>query len=70
MWGPSHTLSASGFRFYILIVDDFSRHSWLFPVKHKSDFYRTFVDFCNLVENQFDLAIKAIRTDSGGEFTN
>ncbi|KAB2626075.1 hypothetical protein D8674_017735 [Pyrus ussuriensis x Pyrus communis] len=35
----SHTsvISNSGFKYYLLIVDDFSKYSWFFPSKSKSD---------------------------------
>ena len=69
LWGPSPILSLVGFKYYVLLIDDFTRYSWMFPIKLKSDFYHVFVNFCTLVENQFNTSIKMIRTDGGGEFS-
>jgi hypothetical protein len=59
LWGPSPILSTSGFRYYVIFVDDHSRFTWFYPLKHKSDFYDTFLRFQKFVENQFSHSIKA-----------
>ncbi|XP_060965620.1 uncharacterized protein LOC133034535 [Cannabis sativa] len=68
LWGPAPINSHTNSRFYIHFVDDHSRYTWLFPLKHKSDALSAFVQFKALVENQFNRKIKALRTDWGGEF--
>ncbi|KAM2632205.1 hypothetical protein EV1_022967 [Malus domestica] len=70
LWGPAPVTSVSGFRYYLLIVDDFSKYSWLFPLKVKSQVYSTFVIFKNYVENLTGNKIKTVRSDSGGEFVS
>lgn len=30
-------LSNSDFKYFVLFVDDFSRHTWVFPIKKKSE---------------------------------
>ncbi|PKU79142.1 Retrovirus-related Pol polyprotein from transposon TNT 1-94 [Dendrobium catenatum] len=70
VWGPSPVSSNQGFRYYLLIVDDFSRFTWLFPIMHKSDVTNTFVYFTTFIEKQTNFKIKTIRTDGGGEFVN
>ena len=42
----------------------------MYPIRQKSEFYKVFVDFCLLVENQFSFSIKTIRTNGGGEFSS
>lgn len=37
IWGPSTTVSLSGFRYFVTFVHDFSRATWLYLLKHKSD---------------------------------
>ncbi|KAB2624056.1 hypothetical protein D8674_015716 [Pyrus ussuriensis x Pyrus communis] len=37
-------ISIEGFRYYVLFVDDFSRYSWIFPMKHKSELLFHFSD--------------------------
>ncbi|KAF6152047.1 hypothetical protein GIB67_031369 [Kingdonia uniflora] len=45
LWGPAPILSNQGFRYYVIYVDDFSRFSWLYPIKKKSEFYEVFLLF-------------------------
>lgn len=35
--GPFPVVSACGFKYYVLFLDDYSRFTWLFPLKQKSD---------------------------------
>ncbi|KAM2397176.1 hypothetical protein ACFXTH_034006 [Malus domestica] len=70
VWGPAPILSVSGFRYYLLIVDDHTKYSWFFPLKAKYGVYSTFVTFKTYVENTVGNKIKAIRSDLGGEFVS
>src|SRR5690606_6758572 len=70
LWGPSPVISNQGFRFYAIFIDNYSRYSWFFPLKAKSDFFSVFVMFQRLVENQFSAKIGVFQCDGGGEFTN
>ena len=36
LWGPSPILSRVGYVYYISFVDDFSRYTWIYPLKLKS----------------------------------
>ena len=68
IWGPSPVQSRSGHRFYILFVDDYSRFTWLFPLKFKSETSSVFQVFQKQVENQFNTKIKVIQCDNGVEY--
>ena len=70
VWGHAPTSFVSGYRYYVLFVDDFTKYSWLFPLKLKSEVYSIFVHFKAYVENLIGNKIKVLRTDSGGEFTS
>ncbi|KAM2376016.1 hypothetical protein ACFX1X_042815 [Malus domestica] len=37
VWGPSPIPSVSGYKFYLLIVDEFTKYTWMFPMKYKSE---------------------------------
>ncbi|KAB2602612.1 hypothetical protein D8674_003617 [Pyrus ussuriensis x Pyrus communis] len=69
VWGPCPVSSVSGYQYYVLFVDEYSKYSWLFPLKRKSEVFSTFVMFKAYVENLLGNKIKIFRTDSGGEFT-
>lgn len=68
VWGPAPLLSNANKRFYLCVVDDFSRDSWLFPLTTKSDVSSVFSRFKLLVENYFNCRIKSVQTNGGGEF--
>ena len=68
LWGPAPIPSSQNFRYYAIFVDDFTRYTWLYPLKNKSDFLQCFLKFQALVENFFDRKIKIFQSDGGGEF--
>uniref|UniRef100_A0A2N9GP84 Integrase catalytic domain-containing protein n=1 Tax=Fagus sylvatica TaxID=28930 RepID=A0A2N9GP84_FAGSY len=70
LWGPAPITSSTGFRFYLVLVDDFTKFTWTYLLKHKSDTYQVFTQFQAMVNTQFSLPIQVLRTDCGGEFTS
>ena len=50
LWGPSPIISHAGNRYYVIFVDDFTRYTWLYPLKLKSDVLSIFLDFQLRVE--------------------
>jgi hypothetical protein len=51
-------------------VDEFTKFTWVYLLKHKSDTFKVFKQFQAMVHTQFSLPIKTLRTDYGGEFTS
>lgn len=68
LWGPAHESSTSGYRYYILFVDDFSRYTWVYILKNKSKAFHTFYNFKSQVELQLGHKIKSIQSYWGGEY--
>lgn len=68
LWGPSHVTSHSGYVYYVSFVDAYSRYTWLYPLKFKSETLTVFQHFKALVELQFNTKIKSIQSDWGGEY--
>lgn len=60
--------SISRAKFFLTIVDDFSRSVWTFLMQHKTQAVKLISNFVNYVDNQFGLKVKGIRTDNGAEF--
>jgi hypothetical protein len=54
----------------VIFVDDYSQFNWIYPLRTKSETYKTFVKFKLLVENTFTTHIKHLQSDGGGEFTS
>jgi hypothetical protein len=59
----------SGYKYYVLFVDDYSRYSWIYPLHAKFETFATFLKFKALVENQFSTTIKQLQSDGGGKYT-
>lgn len=53
LWGPSPIDSKDDFCYYEIFVDDYSRFTWFYPLKVKSDFYSVLESFISLVQTQF-----------------
>ena len=70
VWGPTPITSINDFQYYVLFVDGYSKFTWLFLLKFKSDVFDVFKYFKATVENQLGSNIKILRTDKGGEFTS
>ena len=68
LWGPSRIVSHGGSRYYMSIIDDFSRRVWVYILKHKSEAYDTFKVWKTAVENQTGKKVKRLRTDNGLEY--
>jgi hypothetical protein len=60
--------STLGYNYYITFVDAFSRFTWIYLLKSKSDAFPIFQQFRSMVELQFGFPLKAVQTDWGGEF--
>eukprot|EP00253_Pinus_taeda_P006391 PITA_06391 len=66
--GPMKTSSITACKYFLLIVDDFSRKMWVYFLKNKSDAFSIFQKFKILVEKESSCDIMTLRTDNGGEF--
>ena len=49
-------------------MDAFIRYTWLYPITHKNDAFSIFLKFQKHVERFFNLKIKLVQTDWGGEY--
>ena len=67
VWGPAPT-SVGRHDYYVSFIDDYSKFTWLYLLRHKSEVFRCFHDFQNMVERQFNRQIRAVQTDWGGEY--
>jgi hypothetical protein len=66
---PSHE-SLGGKKYCLVIVDDYSRYTWVYFFRVKSDTLETIIDFAKEVECQYGKNIWAIISDNGSEFKN
>jgi histone deacetylase 1/2 len=68
VWGPA-VKSVGGFRYYVSFVDDFTRFSWIYLLKRKSNVESAFYSFQAYVERQLDTKIRMFQSDWGGVST-
>lgn len=60
--------SIGGSKYYIEFQDDYSRMSFVYFLKAKSEVLEKFKEFQRLTENQTGRKIKVLRSDNGGEY--
>lgn len=68
IWGPTPILSVNGYRYFVIFVDDYSRYTWFFPMRFKSDIYAIFYHFRALVKRSFGCRIKSVQYDLGAKY--
>jgi len=68
--GPLEVPSLGGNKYFISFVDEFSRKTWLYLIKVKSEAFDMFQKFKVLVEKHSGKSIKVLRNDGGGEYTS
>uniref|UniRef100_A0A2N9E2R4 Integrase catalytic domain-containing protein n=1 Tax=Fagus sylvatica TaxID=28930 RepID=A0A2N9E2R4_FAGSY len=69
VWGPAPVTSCNGTRYYVSFIDDFTRFTWFFPLKYKSQVLESFKHFKSTMENILDYKLKILRSDCGGEYS-
>ena len=52
-WGPFATAIVEGYKYFLTIVDDYSRATWVYMLKSKLDVRKFIPDFFALVKRQF-----------------
>jgi transposase InsO family protein len=66
--GPSRKEGTKKENYFMLIIDDYSRLTWVDFLKEKDEAFEKFKIFKALTENQTGNRLKAVRSDRGGEF--
>lgn len=68
VWGPAQT-SVSGHNYYVSFIDAYSRFTWLYLIKRKSDVFDVFIQFQAHVERLLKHKIIHVQSDWGGVST-
>lgn len=63
---PTH----DGKRYFLTMVDDHSRYTWLFLLTSKSEVIVALKRFLITIGNVFSASVKSLTTDNGFEFCN
>ncbi|KAJ0596006.1 putative RNA-directed DNA polymerase [Helianthus annuus] len=70
LWGPYKVPSYEGYKYFLTVVDDYTRTVWCYMLKNKTEVFENLKYFYELVLTQFKRKIKMFRSDNGTEFTN
>lgn len=67
VWGPAITL-VGGLKYHVSFLNDYSRFTWLYLLKHKSEVETAFYSFQKLAERSLNAKIHTVQSDWGGEY--
>jgi transposase InsO family protein len=70
LFGPITYKSLGGNLYCLVVVDDYSRYTWVFFLHDKTEVIACFKKFAKRAQNELDVKIKKIRSDNGKEFVN
>jgi len=68
VWGNAPA-SVGRKEYYVSFIDDYSKFTWIYFLKFKSEVYQKFIEFQTLVERLFNRKIITVQTDWGGGST-
>ena len=66
--GPMETPSFCGSHYILTFIDDYTRKTWVYFLKQKSEVFEQFYHYKALVEKKIGHYIKVLRIDRGGEY--
>lgn len=67
IWGSYHVPTHNNQKYFLTLVDDCTRCTWIFLIQHKCESLNVVSRFCTLIETQFHKKIKVFRTDNAKE---
>ncbi|CAI7807672.1 unnamed protein product [Closterium sp. NIES-54] len=75
-WGPARVRGQSNERYFLLVVDDYSRYTTVFPLRSKGEVLEVLIDWIRGARRQLsesfgsDLPVLRLHSDRGGEFSS
>ncbi|CAI7836979.1 unnamed protein product [Closterium sp. NIES-54] len=76
VWGPAHVSGQSRERYFLLVVDDYTRYTTVFPLPSKGEVPHVLIPWIRTVRLQLrecfgtDLPVLRLHSDRGGEFSS
>ena len=65
---PMHVNSFGNSRYYVTFIDDYSRYTYVYFIKRKSEVFEKSKEFFSYATNTTGKKVKALRPDNGGEY--
>ena len=60
----------SGHRYYVTFIDDYTRCTWVYLLKKKSEVFTTFTHFLQMIKTQYNTIVCHLRSDNGREYVS
>ncbi|CAI7885952.1 unnamed protein product, partial [Closterium sp. NIES-54] len=76
VWGPARVRGQGHERYFLLVVDDYSRYTTVFPLRSKGDVTEVLIDWIRAAHLQLresfgsDFPVLRFHSDRGGEFSS
>ncbi|CAI7837864.1 unnamed protein product, partial [Closterium sp. NIES-54] len=76
VWGPARVRGQGHERYFLLVVDDYSRYTIVFPLRSKGEVTEVLIDWIRGARRQLsdsfgsDLPVLRLHSDRGGEFSS
>ncbi|CAI7915743.1 unnamed protein product, partial [Closterium sp. NIES-54] len=76
VWGPARVRGQGHERYFLLVVDDYSRYTTVFPLRSKGEVPEVLIDWIRGAHRQLgerfgsDLPVLRLQSDRGGEFSS
>ncbi|CAI7749000.1 unnamed protein product [Closterium sp. NIES-53] len=76
VWGPARVRGLGHERYFLLVVDDYSRYTTVFPLRIKGDVTEVLIDWIRAARLQLrqsfgsDFPVLRLHSDRGGEFSS
>ncbi|CAI5500568.1 unnamed protein product [Closterium sp. Naga37s-1] len=76
VWGPARIRGQGHERYFLLVVDDYSRYTTVFPLRRKGEVTEVLIDWIRAARHQLsecfgsDLPVLRLHSDTGGQFSS
>ncbi|CAI7762402.1 unnamed protein product, partial [Closterium sp. NIES-54] len=76
VWGPARVRGQGHERYFLLVVDDYSRYTTVFPLRSKGEVTKVLIDWIRAARLQLrerfgsDFPVLRLHSDRGGEFSS
>ncbi|CAI7735485.1 unnamed protein product [Closterium sp. NIES-53] len=76
VWGPARVRGQGHERYFLLVVDDYSRYTTVFPLRSKGEVTEVLIDWIRAARLQLrrsfgsDFPVLRLHSDRGGEFSS
>ncbi|CAI7792247.1 unnamed protein product, partial [Closterium sp. NIES-53] len=76
VWGPARVRGQGHERYFLLVVDDYSRYTTVFPLRSKGEITKLLIGWIRVARHQLserfgsDLPVQRLHSDRGGEFSS